>query len=234
VGPRRIGKTWLISYLQLSAPSQLGSRYHVGLVDASLPRCASITGFTARVLEAFGVPAAASRSQNGLDALEDLVLEMKARRQVPVLCLDEFEAFGDHHTFQLSFFAGLRALTQAGLVLVVASKHPLIEIVGDYGRTSGLFNVFEQLTLKPFTPQEVERFARDKSAQARFTPAEYARLLHYGQAWPVRLQLVGKLLQEDQALAHGVDATYYRPEDQSYWDEFEERLEVIYRGVVRS
>lgn len=55
VGPRRVGKTWLMSYLKLVAQKELGSRFLVGYLDATTARCATIVGFSTTALEALGL-----------------------------------------------------------------------------------------------------------------------------------------------------------------------------------
>src|SRR5207247_7760650 len=132
----------------------------------------------------------------------------------------------------------LRAMTQNGLCLVVASKIPLIDFIGDYGKTSGFFNVFEQLKVRPFNIKEAERFVQSKGIQAGLTEQERKHLLQYGQQggeyWPIRLQLVGKMLLEDKILAaREQDQDYYHPDNPLYWQEFEHRLEETYGGVMR-
>ncbi len=239
VGPRRIGKTWLLSYLMLVARMELGARYLVGYLDAATARCATVTGFTASVLEVFSVQRPLfNGSYESLTVLEHVVQELLSRNQIPVLCIDEFEGFGDQQVFDLHFFTTLRAMTQTGLSLVVASKSPLIDIVGNIGKTSGFFNVFEQLSMKPFSIKEAERFVQLKGTQAGLAEEERNRLLQLGQQgseyWPLRLQLVGKMLLEDKILAiRENDSDYYRLDDPIYWQEFKERLEETYRGVVR-
>lgn len=157
-----------------------------------------------------------------------------------MLCIDEFEGLckqEKREVFTLDFFTALRAMTQAGLCLVVASQHPLIEIVGDGIKTSPFFNVFEQLKLKPFTLEEAQAFGQTKGTKAGFTKKEQEYLLKYGREqdlWPpLRLQLVGTMLLEDKTLAEREGPQYYRPNDPSYWQEFEQRLEEKYRGAVR-
>jgi len=239
VGSRRIGKTWLMSYLKLVARRDLGTRYLVGYLDATTARCATVIGFTASAIEALGVERRTfNNADAGLAFLEQVVQELTAKNQVPVLCIDEFEGFGNRQVFDLHFFTALRAMTQNGLCLIVASKIPLIDIISDYGKTSGFFNVFEQLMIRPFSSKEAERFVRSKGTQAGLTEQEQKRLLQYGQHgdeyWPVRLQLAGKMLLEDKVLAvREQDQDYYRPEDPDYWQEFEHRLEEIYGGVMR-
>ncbi len=235
VGPRKIGKTWLLYYLQFVVNSHFGNQKRVCYVDASMPSCNTLTGFIVRIVEELGI-FGANASQNLAD-LETIIRDLKSRNISPLVCIDEFEGFDNKQEFDLIFFKELRALTQIGLCLVVASKKPLIDIVGENGQTSGFFNVFEQLTLKPFTHQEADLFVEIKSRQAGFTDQERMRLLLYGQEegkyYPMRLQLAGKMLLEDKNLAVQEGANYYRPDDLHYWQEFEEHLEEKYRGVVR-
>ena len=239
VGPRRVGKTWLMSYLKLVASKELGTRFLIGYLDATTARCATIAGFTTAALEAFSVQNPnLTDAQESLTAMEQGIQELLAKSQSPVLCIDEFEGFSNRQAFDLHFFTALRAMAQAGLRLVVASKSPLIDIVGNNGKTSGFFNVFEQLSIKPFSRKEAERFVQVKGSQVGFTDQERNYLLQHGKLnneyWPLRLQLVGKLLLEDKTLAaRENDPDYYRPNDVSYWQEYEKRLEETYRGVVR-
>src|SRR5436853_2386273 len=170
VGPRRIGKTWLLHYLQLTARQELGSRFLIKYLDVTIPRCATVTGFTGCVIEELlSQKRTFDQGHEGLVALEQVIQDFSRRHQVIVLCIDEFEGFGNHQEFDLNFFTALRALTQCGLCLVVASKEPLINIVGELGKTSGFFNVFRQCILNPFTTKEAEYFVQAKGDQARFT-----------------------------------------------------------------
>jgi len=235
VGSRKIGKTWLMSYLELVAPLEFNHRTSICYIDASMPSCRTVAGFTAIVLEKLAM--SNTQAKQGLAKLEKVIRDLKLKMVVPVICIDEFESFGNRQEFDLDFYKGLRALTQLGLCLVVASKAPLIDIVGENGNTSGFFNVFEQLTLKPFDPKEAEEFVHIKGSQAGFTDQEQLRLLQHGQEAgvypPIRLQLVGKLLLEDKAVAFHKDPYYYRPDDPRYWREFEERFTEKYQAVVR-
>ncbi len=238
VGPRRIGKTWLMSYLQLIAPEKLGPRFRLSYLDATAQQCATVAGFAASVLELLTLQKYTfTDKQEALLVLEEEVQDL-ARNHVLVLCIDEFEGFGNRQEFDLHFFTALRAMAHKDLCLVVASKQPLIDIVGDYGKTSGFFNVFKQCTLEPFSKKDAEGFVQSKGDQAHLTEQERQYLLRYGQVngacWPIRLQLVGEMLLEDKILAmRENDPDYYRPADPDYWQAFERRLEQTYRGVVR-
>ena len=240
VGPRRIGKTWLLQYLLLTAPEQLGSNYHIGYLDSTAPQCASLQGTVTQALQALQLSSSpAVDSDAPLQTLEGAVKDLRTRNKIPVLCMDEFESFCKQHETCPQVFEHLRAITNAGLGMVVSSKRPLIDIVGEPGQTSPFFNIFRQVILKPFTRQEAQDFAQTKGRQVGFTNEECDHLLHYAQeqereAWfPLRLQLVGTLLHEDKILAAQGAVDCYCPHDAAYWQEFKERLEEAYQGAVR-
>jgi transcriptional regulator with XRE-family HTH domain len=242
VGPRRIGKTWLMTYLKLVAPEKLGPHIRIGHLDATMPTCNTLSGFIAEIFKELEIlPSPSPPIPLDMIMLETAIRNMIAQNETPVLCIDEFEALCRCPDFHLNFLENLRALTQIGLALVIASKRPLIDIVeevaGKQSKTSPFFNVFEQITLKPFIEREAQQFVHEKGSQARFTEQEQALMLHYGQVgqsqWPpLRLQLVGDLLERDKMLALDGDPERYQPEEPSYWSEFEQRLEEKYRGVV--
>lgn len=238
IGPRRIGKTWLLEYLLLEAKTQLGSRFRVGYLDAMMASCSTVAGFTAKAAKELGFVLSPERAHAGLVVLEEIVEMLKAKGYHAVLCIDEFESFVDRSEFDLNFFANLRAMNQLGLSLVIASRRPLIEIVGESRNTSAFFNIFEQLTLEPFEQEEAEDFIAAKSTRVGFNELEQEALLNYGQVenglWPpIRLQLVGKMLLEDKSHEARSESQRYRPGEPVYWQRFVQRLEEKYRGVVR-
>ena len=90
--------------------------------------CATVMGFAASAVEAFGKEAPTfNEAEEGLAFLEQAVQELRDVNQIPVLCIDEFEGFGNRQVFDLHFFTALRSLTQNGLCLIVISKIPLVE-----------------------------------------------------------------------------------------------------------
>ncbi|MCX9025985.1 MAG: helix-turn-helix domain-containing protein [Candidatus Methanoperedens sp.] len=243
VGVRRIGKTWLLTYMAFIAAQKFGSRVQIGYVDASMPSCSTLEGFLIEALKALKVPVEQlAVTPPDLLLMEQIIKKKLEGQQTPVLCIDEFESLCKCRGFRLDFLEHLRALTQIGFVLVTASKRPLIEVVDDVmgteGQTSPFFNVFEQITLNPFSQREAEQFVCEKGTQAAFNEQERAFLLRYGQQerqqWPpLRLQLVGEMLEMDKMLAQQGEPERYRPQDPSYWEVFEKRLCEKYRGVVR-
>ncbi len=238
VGPRRIGKTWLLDYLKLVAPTELGANFRIANLDGTTPQRKTMSAFVAQTLDALDIPLIGNPAELELNMLTKTIERLQSQHIQSVLCIDEFEGFFNRQDFDCDFFAGLRYLATNGLLLVTVSKSPLIDLVGERCQTSGFFNIFEQITLKPFNNTEAEEFVQAKSIQAGFNADERSTLLKYGQMnkmeWPpLRLQLTGEKLLADKKLAAQGHSEYYRPGKQDYWQDFERRLEETYRGAVR-
>src|SRR5712692_3953322 len=246
VGERRMGKTWLMEYLQLVAPTQkdLGPRFRVGYLSATHPQCKTLAGFTVKALEVLKVPTShLDQAHIQFSQLAKAIVDLKAQDIVPVLCIDEFEGFDSKQEFNQNFVEGLRAMTQDdGLILITASRRPLADIIiGMTGQTSPLFNIIQQLTLKPFIEPEAVKFVQDKSSQAGFNDLERAYFSKCAttysqdgekQWFPLRLQLLGQMLLDDkQAAQH--EPQRYRLEDVRYQVDFEKRLAEEYQAVVK-
>src|SRR6266496_2328497 len=215
IGPRRIGKTWLLDYVKMVAPTEISTNLRIASLDGSTPKRKSVSHFIAQALDAFDVPLPSNQTNLELDMLAKVVASMQTKNVVPVLCIDEFEGFFNQQDFDCEFFEGLRYVATNGLVLVIVSKSPLMDLVSERCRTSPFFNIFEQITLKPFTKVEAEEFAQAKSKEARFNDDERAALFKYGQIdkqeWPpLRLQLVGRMLLEDKNMAAAGNHDYYQ------------------------
>ncbi|HLZ59096.1 MAG TPA: helix-turn-helix domain-containing protein [Ktedonosporobacter sp.] len=204
-GPRRIGKTWLLQYLLAVAPKQLGAGFRLGYLDAMAPECETIEGFAAAALERLKLPT--PLPHEGLIGLKQGLRHLVTQKQTPVLCIDEFDCIGRNSKFTREFYEGLRSLCSApdpGLVLVLASQEPLHLLTRPHAHGSPFFNIFERVALKPFSYSETEQFIAEKGQAAGFTPQERAYLWEYGKLnkeeqawWPLRLQLAGKILEEE-------------------------------------
>jgi hypothetical protein len=245
VGERRAGKTWLLTYLQLiaSTHSKLGQAYSIAYISAEHPRCKTLAGVVQWALEGLKIPL--SSHDPGLQPLDQLSLGVRALKKqgtIPVLCIDEFEGFNNRQEFDIDFVEGLRAMTQTdGLILIIASKRPLKELIEDLtGQTSPLFNVVQQISLRPFTEKEAQDFGRDKSSMAGFTKKESDFFLSQSVLYkangepywpPLRLQLVGQMLLDDKQdmQRQPLDGQLG---DFNYLSNFRKRLDEKYQAVV--
>jgi hypothetical protein len=242
-GPRKIGKTWLLRYLDLVAPKELGPHYRIVYISAASPVSHTIGGFTASVLNELDDSTSANHFGLKLENLALAVRDLKKRKDITtILCIDNFEAWSGQQEFDTSFFSGLRGLTQDGLVLVIASRRLLDDVLGDTlgerGITSPFSNIFTSIKLGPFTSSEAEQFISEKANQAGLTEEEKRYLLEFSEyemndLWPpMKLQLAGEMLLEDK-LRSGADESYsYHPDDPDYWHDFEKRLQEAYMRVA--
>jgi hypothetical protein len=232
VGPRRIGKTWLLEYLRQVAPTELNKQITIGYINAALPSCNTVTGFTEEALKVLGSSISLSHSSSDLASLERYVYAKQRERQKLVLCIDNFDTLtSPHKEFDRSFFEALRAIAQQGLCLVVVSQRPLIDLLSESMHTSPFFNIFSQIRLLPFNETEALGFLNDKGQQAGFTLKEREELLKYSQdhakQWPpLRLQLACELFLENKR-AHKIDLS---PEDSAYGQNLSKQLDnYLYR-----
>ncbi len=243
-GERRIGKTWLLRYIQLVTPNHpsLGPAYRVGYLSGSNAKCKTLAGFVTEALQELKLPVQPTAQ---FSTLAQAVKDLSAQNLVSVLCIDEFEGFDNQQEFGLSFVEGLRSMSQDdGLVLILAGKKRLVEIGKDLtGTTSPFFNIIEQLTLKPFTLKDAEAFATDKATQANFSDDERVFLLENAaiydangnKTWPsLRLQLTGQMMLDDRQQANDTnDPECYEIPERAYQQDFKRRLNEQYQGVVK-
>lgn len=244
VGDYRIGKSWMMQYLQQRAPSQLGSHVHVGKLSATHPQSQTPAGFVKRALEVLEIPVHKTGAHVApLERLAIAARELKTLGIIPVLCIDEFAGIIGKPGFDKDFVMGLRAIAEdEGLVLVTASKQSLHEVIENMtGETSPLFNIMPEIALKPFSEAEAKIFISEKSQQAGFSKNEQAFFLECAaidrpdgkKGWPpMRLQLVGQILLMEKRRA-AEEKRAYAVNDLSYQEDFKRRLDEQYLAVVK-
>ncbi len=241
IGPRRIGKTWLLRYWWLIAEEQLGDKYTIGYLDATSPKCSGMVGFTKEILHALNIPLPKEEPglKDNLIALEEAAAQKRENGEFFILCIDEFEGVRKQPDFSLKVLENLRAIAQQHqLALVTASRERLLDVVARdaASKTSPFFNIFLQLRLGPFSRQEAESFVEKKGQQAQFTEQERLLLLACSQdqereQWhPWRLQFTGELIHQDKILA----ADNYRPGDPAYKEELLQCIEDGAQGVIET
>ena len=234
-GPLRIGKTWLLQYLMLIAEEEYGSQFFAGYMDATMPNCATPDGFLTQVGELFDI--AGSFAKNSpKDNLIQTLTYLAEKGVHPVLCIDEFDACM-HEKFASDFFMFLRAIAGRGwLAIITASRRPIYEIERPQPITSPFSGIFRHVELDPFHSKDAEQFIHFKGMQAGLTEQEQMQLLRCTQIdknqwYPWHLQLAGMMLLEDKNFATQKDQSYYHPNDPTYWQDFEHRLEKQIRMI---
>jgi hypothetical protein len=246
VGEYRVGKSWLMQYLQQIAPThpQLGPHVRIGRLSASSPYCRTLAGFVKQALEELNVSLNKFNS-HGTSSMERLALaagDMRRRGIIPVLCIDDFEALLGRPDFDKSFMEGLRAVAEdEGLVLITSSREPLHQVIEHIiGETSPLFNIMQQVVLKSFTEKEAQTFVNEKAEQAGLNQEEQEFFLQCAavtqpdgrQGWPpLRLQLTGRLLLADKYSAREKQRIFYDINNLSYQLAFKTCLDEQYEAV---
>lgn len=223
VGPRKIGKTWLLQCLQCV---NLPAHYRIGYIDASEASCQSMDGLVENILEVLRIEPLASVS-TPVARLEKS-LKRSQKKLVYVLCIDEFEGLCSIPNLDTHLFLGLRALIQQGyLCMVTASRRSLPDVLGStLGPTSPFFGIFQRPEPGPFDREEAEFFVEKKGSHAKFSQRDLRYLLEHtraegdGEAWaPALLQLAGEQIEMDQSCAK------YHPDSPDYWQAFRALLD---------
>ena len=215
VGERRMGKTSLLNYIAhpdvapaLGMPPEQYCLVYLdfqGLTDITPQR------FWQRVLTRMARsacdPDLARRfeelaAQGGLDFfdLEDLFEGVAQRGLNVVLLMDEFEYVTQNANFGADFFGGLRALAiHYSLSLVPATRRELVDLChSEELKGSPFFNIFANVVLRPFAPEEAEELLAGcaGAAETALSPEEKAIIARLGGGHPFFLQMAGHYLVE--------------------------------------
>ena len=225
-----------MKYLSLVAPTELGKDFKVCYLTATSANCSNAAKFMTTILEQIDYPTPTiSNSRLGLNLLFNVLKSLRSKHQTLVICIDEFEGFNNQPEFHSDFFTklGTMAETESNLGLVIASRHPLNEIVEADNKISAFFSIFYPLELRPFSFKEAEEFILEKSKYAGFTDYEQTRLIEFGKQWPpLRLQLACDMLLKDKIWEAGDGLYSYGTDDTKYWQLFESRLNKAYQDIV--
>jgi AAA+ ATPase superfamily predicted ATPase len=180
VGERRIGKSSLLYHIFLTGQARLGEETTIAYTD--FPDVKDEKSFYQCLCRQLGLAG---------DKFSDLEDAVRDRRVV--FCFDEFERVMRTPAFSREFFDTLRSLAQSDhLALLIATEHPLSELsLTKQIATSPFFNIFRQIEVGLFTPEEALEFIRDGFGEANveITENEIERLLRLAGRFPFFLQL---------------------------------------------
>ncbi len=232
-GPRGIGKSSLLFNLQTFA-HEWDNAFAVAYVDLQDPHCHTVAGFadTARAAwedrlhnlsqqeftkKTWAVWDDRPVSPSLLDLAERLEVWRKQRRR-PVLCLDGFEELMRHpKEFTPDFFLDLRALAQAGMCIVTASRQPLNELLPhpSLNPTSPFFNIFNPLPLGPFSEADASDFVTlHRPGVPPFKPDEKAAILAFAKGYPLALQVACFHVLQAKESGESLAAAMQKAEDE--------------------
>ena len=186
VAPTGYGKSSLLYSLTKFAP-EWDKHLIVAYIDLLDPRTHTVSGLLSYIRAVWETPSA----QPTLAMLADKIAALSAKDQRLVLCLDEFEECARRpDAFTTDFFLDLRAIAQAGMVIVTASRNPLRILVPSNSPVSPFFNIFSMLRLGPFPTAVAEDFVSlERPGVPPFTAEERQLILNFAQGHPLSLQV---------------------------------------------
>jgi AAA+ ATPase superfamily predicted ATPase len=190
-GERKIGKSSLLYYIFMKLRD--GDEYRIAYIDLQDAKYHTVEGFLKYSLKELGsdpgVISLNNLNENLIafsDSIEDLRKEIK-----PVLLIDEFENLTKRpEKFNNDFFDAMRSLGSNGnIAYVTASLHALkwLCIAGHF--TSPFYNIFSQVPLGLFSPDETTEFLSAKREGVEFTKREIEFVKRIANNHPLHLQI---------------------------------------------
>lgn len=205
-GPRRIGKTWLLRWLELTLRAESVERRHVVSVPLELMGEATPARFFKVLAGAFSrsCPSLAARCALGADepckdseALHELALDLEEKGSRLVLLFDEFEKLAAREAFDVGFFEQLRAwFTISSISAVIVSSLPLREVCHPGVAGSTLWGIFRKVTVPGWTAQACGAALKEWLELDSPPPDPVAREAHrLTGGWPLAMAELAVALQ---------------------------------------
>ena len=237
-GERKIGKSSLLYYIFMKLRDS--DEYRIAYIDMQDAKYHAVKGFLKYSLKELCsdpvVISSNSHNENLIafsDSIKDLREEIK-----PVLLIDEFENLTKRpEEFNNDFFDAMRSLGSHGqIAYVTASLHALkrLCIVGNF--TSPFYNIFSQVPLGLFSPEETTDFLSAKREGFEFSEEEIDFIKRMAKNHPLHLQIACYHVLENKG--KGYDDKELRKnikvEIKSFDDKFARKERYILKGIKNS
>jgi len=218
VGPRRIGRSSLLTHLTQVYPDHLScpDDYLFAYVDLESASCSTFSGLLATILGELlkgvslrgdtveGRELGQLRQATGVDPVAfqkalGLIGHPPGMGRCPIICLDEFERLIEKPAeFPLDLYHAWRSLANEHLAaFVTVSQTPLARLSAQKQLTSPFFNIFTSLSLGELTPEEAQELAGwGRACDRPFSEQECQWVLKLGGRHPFCLQVAGSLLYQ--------------------------------------
>ncbi|CAG0991819.1 hypothetical protein METP3_02699 [Methanosarcinales archaeon] len=192
-GERKIGKSSLLYYIFMKAQDRLGADYVVAYIDMQAAEYHNVGDFLRNSLNELGanskgIISSKSLNQN-LIAFSESIKEMKKKKK-PILLIDEFEVLTKKQEFNDDVFDALRSLGNNGhIAYVIASLNSLKTLCEKGKFTSPFYNIFSEVKLGKFTPEETTEFLSTISESFGFNEKEIGLIYEIANHHPIHLQI---------------------------------------------
>lgn len=210
-GPRRIGKTWLLRWLEASLANSAAPTYVTVWVPLETMGEASPRRFydvLRRALARADKELAERCPLNGADpsangeSLIELARALQDEGRRLILLIDEFEKLAARETFDVGFFDQLRALiTLPNVSAIVVSALPLREVCHPDAAGSSLWGVFRKVLVGPWSLSECcEALNCWLNPSAPLSEAVAAEALRLTGGWPLAMAELARALPSQETI----------------------------------
>ncbi len=254
VGPPGIGKTSLMRYLTGARNRQVylseADHYIYIYLELQSLRRISFKTFSARlcrsVLEQVSRLVSVQKTRADYDLFKKIVESLHRKNYRIILFFDDFHLITQNPDFPLELFSFFRSLANNyNLAFVTSSFLPLQKLcVSKDVEESPFFNIFSNITLKPFNSREAMELIQPPLAAAEFSPQWFTeKILRAAGPFPLPLQMAGYLAYEKLSTApDATEETFNRfledfcrriaPYYQRVWDYLEEEDRQIFHRLL--
>ena len=237
-GERKIGKSSLLYYIFMKLGD--GDEYRVAYIDMQDAKYHTVKGFLKHSLKELGSDPVVFSSNNlneNLIAFSNLIEDLRNEIK-PVLLIDEFENLTKRpEEFTNDFFDAMRSLGSHGnIAYVTASLHSLkwLCTVGKF--TSPFYNIFSQVPLGLFSPEETTEFLSAKREGVEFSEEEIAFIKRIAKNHPLHLQIACYHVLENRGKEYDEKELRkdIKVEIKSFGDKFARKERYIVKGIKYS
>jgi len=185
VGPRRIGKSSLLLYVQRHCADWC-NQARIAYLDLHDARCHTRLGWLKAIAAGLGIKSRLQTLTNLAEAIEDLIVSGVQ----PILCLDEFgEMTYRKEQFTRDVFLTLRSCGQRGMSILTAASERLSVLTDPRDDSSPFFNTFPTVEIEVFSPGDARAYVElERAGVPAFTVREKDRILEFSKGHPLALQ----------------------------------------------
>jgi hypothetical protein len=185
VGPRRIGKSSLLLYVQRHCADWC-RQAKIAYLDLQDARCHTRLGWLKEIAVGLGIRNRLQTLTNLAEAIEDLIVSGVQ----PILCLDEFgEMTYRKKEFTRDVFLTLRSCGQRGMSILTAAPERLSALTNPRDISSPFFNTFPTVEIGAFSPNDARAYVELPRVDVpAFTAQEIDRILEFSKCHPFALQ----------------------------------------------
>lgn len=193
-GKRKIGKSSLLHNIFVKSRDELGDSYRVAYINMQGAKYHTVGGFLKYSLSELGcdpecICPSDSLNKNLISFSESI--EGLRRGTKPVLLIDEFENLTKRSAeFNNDFFDTMRSLGSNGnIAYVTASLRSLRSLCIEGNFTSPFYNIFSEVPLGMFSPEETSEFLSAEREGVEFNGEEIEFIKEIANDYPLNLQI---------------------------------------------